>query len=294
MATTVPSPVDARISLDGKTWCFGKFLDESTTEIISDDEVICGHVDPEVEGGIPGRELNKFSILLNPSMPFLLDIIPYLGVSGTGTVIDPFTASLDVTPLTIAVDKVGALHQWTVSWINRAILRCQVGTSPMSLELQCIGKQESEPGSWPGSDGDMDYIFGFPGSVFEIDTVAYDIDRFAFIIDRNLVQEWEGANYVTDLGRGPRKTMLATSIPYKTGNKAQYWNNKRSTTPRAIELLVTNGFRNLAITLPNARHVPKGISIDNVMEPIRLPMTWLGEREISSTSAAFTISVANA
>lgn len=292
MATTTPSPVDARISIDGFSWCFGKFLDESTTEIISDDEVICGHVDPEVEGSIPGRELNKFSILLNPTMPFLLQVLPHIGVSGAGSVADPFVSDLSIEPLTIVVDKVGAIHKWTVAWINRIILRGQVGTSPVSIELQCIGKQETED-TFPAGEGDMDYIFGFPGTTLSIGGTSYDLDRYAFIVDRNLVPEWESSNYVTDVGRAPRRSMIATTVPYKVGNDAVYWNNKRSNTPVEIILTITNGFRNIVITLPKSRLVPKSPPIDNVMESVRLPLTWLGQRQISGSHPAFKISVAN-
>lgn len=309
---TAPTPVDARVAINGKKWCYGKFLDQSTTEIISDDETNCGHVDPEVEGELSGRELNRFSILLNPTMPMLFDLIPFWGTdgqqgsgsgavsglagSGAGTYSGIHYASLDLKSVSVTVDKIGAIHHWERAWINRVILRGQGGTQPVQLEMQFIAIAETEAGSWTAAEGDMDWIFPFPGNTLTYGGQAYDIDRFAFVIDRNLVPEFEGSVYMTDIGRGHRETMLATSHPYRPtgGYKDLYWNNKRSDTPVSVALRLTNGYRNIDITIPKAKALVKSPSMgESIMETIRLPMTWRARRELSSGNDAFNIRLAH-
>lgn len=308
---TAPVAVDARIAINGKKWCFGKFLDQSTTEVISDDETNCGHVDPEVEGELSGRELNRFSILLNPTMPMLFDMMQFWGMdgqegsgsggisglagSGAGTYSGQMFASLDMKSVPITVDKVGAIHHWERSWINRIILRGQGGTQPVSLELQCFALAETKLETWTATEGDMDWIFPFVNNTFSIDGQAYDIDRFAFIIDRKLVPEWEGSVYMTDVGRGHRETMIATSVPYRAsgGYSNLYWDNKRTNTSRNITLNLTNGFRNVLIQIPKSKAIVKSPDLGNdVMETIRLPLTWRARRELASAKDAFNIRLA--
>lgn len=308
---TAPVAVDARVSINGKKWCFAKFLDQSTTEIISDDEVNCGHVDPEVEGELSGRELNRFSILLNPSMPMLYDLMGFWGMdgqegsgsggvsglagSGAGASSGKMWASLDMKSVDVTVDKVGAVHQWARTWINRIILRGQGGTQPVSLEMQCIAMTEIE-GEWTATEGEMDWIFPFVNSTFTLDSQPYDIDRFAFIIDRNLVPEWEGSVYMTDIGRGHRETMLATSVPYRAtgGYKDLYWDNKRNNDPVDVSLNLTNGFRNLTINIPKSKAIVKSPDLGTTIgETIRLPLTWRARRSIDAGKDAFNIQLAN-
>lgn len=57
VATVLETAVDARLSLAGSQWCFAKFMNQSTVETIRNDEIVCGHVDPEIEGDAAGLSL---------------------------------------------------------------------------------------------------------------------------------------------------------------------------------------------------------------------------------------------
>lgn len=289
-AGTVSSPVvDAQVSIGGSEWCFAKFQNQSQTEIVRNDDILCGHVDPEVTEAVTGREINMFTIWLDPTLPMLRTILPSLGTTESPT--DTFTSDLTDETLEVKVDLGGAIHLYSVSWLIRAVIRGQVSNIPISIELQFIAQEEEEAsGSYDTEfyPGDADFIFGFAGTVHSVDDVEYAIDRFAISINRNLVPEWNNSNYVTGVGLGPRQTLIATTVPYVVANKGLYWDNKRTLTKRGIILQLTNGMRNCTFTAPNAELLPRAPSVENAQQTIRLPMTWSANRKIATSSPAFT------
>jgi hypothetical protein len=289
-AETVSSPVvDAQISIGGSEWCFAKFQNQSQTEMVRNDEIICGHVDPEEKEAVTGREINMFTIWVDPTLPLFRAILEALGTTESPP--DTFTSSLADTTLEVKVDLGGAVHFYKVSWLIRAVIRGQVSNIPVSMELQFIAQEETEvSGSYATfTPGTADYIFGFAGTVHTIEGVAYAIDRFAISINRNLVPEWNNANYVTGVGLGPRQTLIATTVPYIPANKGLYWDHKRTLTKSAIVLRMSNGMRTCTFTAPKAELMPRAPSVENVQQTIRLPMTWAANRRITATAApAFT------
>lgn len=296
MSTLASSPVNARFSFNGKKWCFGKFIDQSTTELIVDDGVICGHVDPEIMGELDGREINVFSILLSPNMGMLKEIFRFIGMDaeqgsggGSGDGNGPFYAGMTLDPFEIVIDKVGAIHRWEVAWLNRLVLRGQVGTVPISVELQCVGKAETEIGSFTAPMGDPGFIYGFPNSLYTIDDDPYLINQFAVVIDRNLVSSWNADIHVTDMLHGKRDTLLATSIPYTAANKDVYWLNKRPAASRDIDLKITNGLENVFFRMPLAKMLAKSPSIESAVSEIRLPHTWRARRDDDPVTDAFSV-----
>lgn len=296
MSTEASSPVDARISLNGKKWCFGKFIDQSTTELIVDDGVICGHVDPETMGELDGREINVFTITLSPTMPMLRDLMRFIGMdvesgsgTGSGDGTGPYYGGLTLDPLEVIVDKVGAIHKWDTAWMNRLIIRGQLGTIPISVEMQFIAKREEKITSFTAPKGDSGFIFGFPNNAYNIDASPYLVNQFAIVIDRNLVSSWNSDIYITDMLRGKRDTLLATSIPYTDANQPVYWNNKRTTTARDIDLTFTNGIESVKFRFPLAKMLAKSPSIESAVSEIRLPHTWRARRDDDPVTDAFSV-----
>jgi hypothetical protein len=287
-AGTVSAPVvDAQVSIDGIEWCFAKFQNGSYTEIIRNDDIICGHVDPEEKEGVPGREINLFKLWLDPTLPFLRTILEALGTTESPT--DTFTSDLTDTTVAVLVDLGGAVHKWSVSWLQEFVLRGQVSNVPVSVELTFIGQQEEEEGSPTFTPGTSDFLFGFPGSIHTIAGTPVSIDRFALKISRNIVPEWNNDIYVTGVGLGPRQTLFATTVPYIAGTKNLYWNNKRTTTKSAVTLKLLNGVRSLLFTMPNAELNARSPSVDSAQQTIRLPMQWEANRRVTATAApAFT------
>jgi hypothetical protein len=206
-----------------------------------------------------------------------------------------YTANQTISDIDIVVDFVGKIHKYTNCRMNRMIIRGQVGTLPCSMECQWIGEDEVDGTSETWADGTVDGIFGFPGSTYEIDGVAVDFDRFAFVIDNKLIPSWNASFTVTDVGIGPRQTLLATSIPYVAGTSDLYWDNRDTITPGTDHsLAVTNGEDTVEINLPNTVFIPESPAIEGALEEIRLPMTWEAHRiGGGSPVAAFNIVVTN-
>jgi hypothetical protein len=277
MAISVP--ISARMMINSKKFCFAKFLDQSSFERIVNPDALCGNRDPLLQRTAPGRRKIVFTTFHDVTIPILEELLVAAGMTeSTGT----YTANQLVAEIPIIIDKAGAVHEYPVCRMTRFILRGQTGTLPVSAECTWIADDELEDAATNWVDGDVDYLFGFPGTTFKIATVAADIDRFAFVIDNKLVQSWNASYTVTDVGMGPRQTLLATTIPYTTANKDYYWNYRGVTTGVAIELKIISGVDSLTINIPKAVLNPESPSIEGALEEIRLPMTWEAKRQTST------------
>ncbi len=273
---TMSVPVNARMMVNGKKFCFARFLNQSQFERVQNPDAICGNRDPLFQRTAPGRRRIQFTTFHDITKPILQELLEYAGMtnsSGTYTANQAAPIDMDIT-----VDYVGAIHQFTNSRMNRMIIRGQTGTMPVSIECQWIAEDEIEATpTWV--DGTIDNIIAFPGATYTIDGNEVAFDRFAFVIDNRLIPQWNSSFTVTDLGNGPRQTFLATSVPYVAGTKDLYWDNRDTITAGVDHsLAVTKGSDTLTINLPNAVFVPEGISIEGALEEIRLPMTWEAHR----------------
>lgn len=288
--TELFTPVDTRVSIAGSQFCFAKFRNMGTVETIRNDEILCAHVDPEIEGDAVGREINKFSLELDITVPILEAILPHLGFDeDTGV----YTSDLSLSSFTTLVDFGATIHKWVETFVIAAVFRGGVSTMPISLELHCIGVQEVDDAAATFTEGAMDYIYGWPGSNLTIASTAYNTPNFALAIDRKLVFDWNSSNFITGVGRGPRSILLATQTPYLAANKAVYWSNKTYLAGREVILTLTNGIDTIAIELAKAKLNPKGPSIEDLSAPIRLPLTWEARRQVDPDTPACTITIAS-
>lgn len=286
---TMSVPVNARMMVNGKKFCFAKFLNQSSVERVQNPDANCGNRDPLLNRTATGRRKFMFTTYHDITYPILVELLPLAGLTNvTGT----YTADqAALTAITIDVDAVGAIHSFTGCVVNRFILRGQTGTLPVSLEIQWLAVDETE-GSPSWVDGTVDNIFPFAGATYGINSTDVDFDRFAFVIDNKLIPSWNANTTMTDVGNGPRQTLLATSIPYIAGTKDFYWDWRDSTVSGNDHALVlTNGTDTVTINLPNAVLVPEGPSIEGSLEEIRLPMTWEAHR--TSATPGFNVVLVN-
>jgi hypothetical protein len=286
---TMSVPVNARMMINGKKFCFAKFLNNSSVERVQNPDALCGNRDPLINRTISGRRKFLFTTYHDITVPILQELLPLAGMTNvTGT----YTANQSaLSGIAIDVDAVGAIHSYSNAKMMRMIIRGQTGTLPISAECQWIAEDETE-GSPTWVDGTVDNIFAFPGSTYEIDGDEVDFDRFAFVIDNKLIPSWNASVTVTDVGNGPRQTLLATSIPYIAGTKDLYWDHRDSTAAGIDHVLtVTNGGDSLTINMPNAILVPEAPSIEGALEEIRLPMTWEAHR--TASVAGFNLVLVN-
>jgi hypothetical protein len=288
---TISVPINARMMIAGKKFCFAKFLDQTTVERVQNPDAICGNRDPLLQRTASGRRKVMFSTFHDITVPILQELLPICGMTlATGT----YTANQSAqSTITIIVDKVAAVHKYTVCRMTRMIIRGQTGTLPCSIECQWIAEDEIEDSGTSWVDGTVDNIIAFPGATYEINGTAVDFDRFAFVIDNKLIPSWNSSVTVTDVGNGPRQTLLATSVPYIAGTKDLYWDFRDAITADVDHSLeITNGSDSLTFNLPNAVLIPESPPIEGALEEIRLPMTWEAHR--SSSVAAFNLVLVSA
>lgn len=287
MAISVP--VQARVMVNAKKFCFAKFLDQTTVERIQNPDALCGNRDPLLERTASGRRRVAFSLFMDPTIPILQELLPLCGTTLAGST---YTANQTVSTVEIIVDKVGAVHKYTNCRMDRMIIRGQVGTLPVSIETRWIAEDEIEDSGTSWVDGTVDKLFGFPGTTYSVAAGALAIDRFAFVVDNKLIPSWNASVTLTDVGMGPRQTLLATSIPYTTVNHARYWDYRDITTGVALVLAVTNGTDTMTINIPKGVLIPESPSIEGALEEIRLPHTWEAHRTAAPVEA-FNIVLAN-
>lgn len=288
MAISVP--VASQASIGGSKFCYARFLDQTSTERIQNPDAICGNRDPLINRTAAGRRKVQFSLFYDVTIPILQVLLP---LAGTTNAAGTYTANQTISTTEIIVDKVGAIHKYTTCRMDRLILRGQVGTLPVSAETRWIAEDEVIIPSNSFVDGTVDNIFGFPGSIFSVEAAPYAIDKFAFVVDNKLIPSWNSSLIVTDVGMGPRQTLIATTVPYIVANAGLYEDYRDVTTSgTALALSIDNGPDSLTINFPNSVLNPESPSIEGAMEEIRLPMTWEAHRDAST--AAFNVVLVNA
>lgn len=285
----ISTPVNARLMIGGSKFCFAKFLDQSVFERVQNPDALCGNRDPLLQRTAVGRRRIMFTTFHDFTIPILQILLP---LAGTTNAAGTYTANQTLSTTTIVCDKVGKIHQYNVCRMNRMIIRGQVGTLPCSIECQWVAEDEVDGTAASWADGTVDNIFAFPGATYEIDTVAVDFDRFAFVVDNKLIPSWNSSATVTDVGMGPRQTLLATSIPYVAATDQLYWDNRDAIVDDTLhEVTLTNGDDTVAINIPNGVFIPQSPSIEGALEEIRLEMTWEAHR--TASVAAFNIVLTN-
>ncbi len=285
---TISVPINARLMFGGAKYCFAKFLDQTTVERVQNPDAICGNRDPLIDRTASGRRRVMFTTWSDLTVPIIQYLLP---LAGTTLSVATYTANQAVSTSEIIIDKGAAVHKYTDVRLARLIIRGQVGTMPISAECLWIAEDEIEDSGTSWVDGTVDGIFPFTGTTYEIATVSVDLDRFAIVIDNKLVQSWNSSATVTDIGPGPRQTLLAVSCPYISGNKDYYWDNRDSAAGVQQQLTITNGEDTLEFNIPKAVLNPESPSIEGALEEIRLPMTWEAHRQ--SATAAFNFVLTN-
>lgn len=288
---TASVAVDARISLDGDKFCFGKFMDESTVERVQNHEfAICGMAHPPGNRVQPGRELIEFSIFLDITADVMDTLLPHMTTANTvGTT---WESNESLSAFDVIVDKVGAIHKYTDTRIARWAIRAQRGSRPVNIQLDCVAASETKLGANTFTDAEASSIYTFPGIDYTIAAVEYAIDRVAIISDMNVFRQWNNSTTLTDAILTLQNTYVATSIPYVSGTQAVYWDNRSVVTPRAIQVEFTSGADILVFNMPTARFVAKSPSIVSKLSEIRLPHTWQAYSDAGA--AAFNFNHTNA
>lgn len=284
----IKTAIDARMMIGGAKYCFAQFKDQSEFERVENPDAICGDRDPLLQRTAVGRRKIRYTTWHDVTFPILSALLP---LAGTTNSLGTYTANQLVTPVENIIDKGGAVHKYTNSRMTRMILRGQLGTLPISAECMWIADDEIEATGTVWVDGTVDNIFPFVGATYKCATVTVDHDRFAFVIDNKLIESWNSSATVTDVGIGPRQTLLALSIPYTPANKGYYWNNRDTILGVTQQLIFTNGTDTTTINIPKAIMNPQSPSIPGALEEIRLPMTWEAKRQASV--AAFNIVLVN-
>ena len=273
--STISVAVDAEISLDGTSFCFGKFIDKTTVEQVQNNKgSICGvaHIPKHLIQ--PGREMVAFTILMDLTAEVLDTMLPHMSVGApVGTV---FTCNESVTTFDTIVNKVAANHKYANTRIGRWAIRAQRGSMPATLQLDCVAASEVDNGATTYTPpGTLSSIYTFPEVGFKYAAVSYPVDRVAIVSDLGLFKQWNNSSTLTDAVVTVQETFLAVSTPYLSTSKAIYWSNRDAAVDRIMQLTLTSAVNDILIfNMPTGRFVSKSPDIVNKLSEIRLPQTW--------------------
>lgn len=286
--------VDAKISLDGESYCFGRFLDRTVRERVQNHKgTICGKAHPPNHRVKPGREIAAFSLWLDITPDIMSTLLPHMTtVNSSGNI---WTSNETLTHMPVVADKVGAIHRYNETRIGRWTLRAQRGTLPASLQLDCVAKNEEQLSSFAFTKGPISSIYTFDEVGYEIGTgvagayASYEIDRIAIMSDLNLFKQWNNNKFMTNASLTLQNTFVATSVPYVDSTHDVYWDNKDSTASLKNRVTFTSGTDILKFEMPAGILNPKSPDIQDKLAEIRLPLTWQGHIDTSADpdTAAF-------
>lgn len=279
--------VSAAVSIGGSTQCFARWVPDVNVDRVVNPDAICGNVDPNIERMGTGARRIRFSLVHDLTIPLLQQLLPLAGSAlATGT----YTADQSLSFVEIVVNAVGAVHRYQKCYLDQLLIRGQIGTLPVQVESTWVAQDEVEDSSFVFTAGTVKRLFPFSGGVTAtLAAGAFDLDRFVWVVRRNLVSSFNGAVTFSDIGQGSRQVLMAFSVPYTAANKGHYWTYRDSAAGAALSLAVTNGTDTFTINMPKAVNNPQAPPIQGASEEIRLPETWIAARQ--TTVPVFNVGV---
>jgi hypothetical protein len=271
---------EARMMLGSDTYCFGKFQNDTTREIVEDPDVICGDIDAPINRVRKGRKIVRGIIELDPTYSQLVALLPWLGVTTVSSGVYNLGAADVPLEKNCKFDLGGAQHDWSNCIVLGYAFRGSKGGRPVSMQINIEGEDETEAGS-SFSDNPLaiNKVFSFTDiATRQLDNAggtltSRPIDRFLIQVDNRMVSEWNSSITRTGAEIGDRQAVFATSVPYTTTHKDLYWTYRDSEGSVEAKLKLTNSNGNIEFFMPHTVPITKGPSVIGKFDQIRTPVT---------------------
>jgi len=271
---------EARMMLGSDTYCFGKFQNDTTREIVEDPDVICGDIDAPINRTRKGRKIVRGIIELDPTYAQLVALLPWLGVNTVSSGVYELGASDALLEKNCKFDLGGAQHDWSNCIVLGYAFRGSKGGRPVSMQINIEGEDETEAGSaFSNNPLSINKVFSFTDiATRQLDNAAGSltsrpIDRFLVQVDNRVVSEHNSSITRTGAKIGDRQAVFATSVPYTTTHKDLYWTYRDSEGAVEAKLKLTNANGNIEFFMPQNVPITKGPSMIGKFDQIRTPVT---------------------
>lgn len=272
---------EARIMLGTDTYCWGKFQNQTTREIIKNPDTICGDLDQPVNRMRKGRKICRFVIELDPTPAILVKLVPWLGLTNTSGTIYEMGATDSPLEKNVKIAVGAAQHDYSNAIVLGYAFRGAKGGRPMSLQINCEAEDETETAigsAFSDNPVTINKIFAFTDiATRQLDSsgtlTSRPIDRFLVQVDNGTVSEWNSSTTRTSAKYGSRQGVFATSVPYNTTHKDLYWDYRDSEGAIEAKLKLTNSDGSIEFFVQAGVPITRGPSVLGKMDQIRTPVT---------------------
>lgn len=269
----------SQLAIGGYKICFRQIVSETKYELVDGSEGrICGSRFPQADNVVPGMKMFRHRILMEPTAEELDYLLVAMGLTESPT--DTFSLGEEVASFAMIIDRVAKVHTYATCYCDKAILRGQRGSKPVSLELQIISTSESEGNAGSFSANSISTRTGpyaFNGmSTLSIGGTPYQHDQFALMVDHKLAPRYNNAVTPDDVNATSCDIFLATTLPYTSTEAGLYTTGTGSSRATEIAGIITLAYGNVStvFTLSYLKYEATPPSIESKFSEIRLPLFY--------------------
>lgn len=271
---------EARMMLGSDTYCFGRFANQTTRELVKNPDTICGDIDHPVNRVQKGRKIVRGSIFLDPTPVVLESLVPWLGLTDETGGVYSLGATDVLVEKNCKFDLKGSQFDWSNCVVLGWALRGSKGGRPVQMQIDIEGEDETEAVS-AFSDNPLaiNKLFAFTDiSTRQLDNASgvltsRPIDRFLVQVDNRVVSEWNSSVTRTGAKIGDRQSVFATSVPFTSAHDDLYWTYRDSSGSIEAKLKLTNSDGAIELFMPHCVPITKGPDVIGKADQVRTPVT---------------------
>lgn len=280
----------SKLAINGQQMEFLEFEGGQTIELVDNsDQANRGYLSHAKERVTQGLKLIRIKIVMQPSPSELDVLIPLFGFAESPT--DTFSPTDDFSALEFDViaDRVAKVHTYADCKVDKWTLLGQKGRMPITLELEIIGKTETEgaAGSFSATALDTDHNYAFTEGVLTLEGSARPFDRFAAGGDNKLFASFNNSQTAECIEPTDKSFWLACNSPYNTTHADLYTNAVADVAGAAGSLVFTRGTKSTTLTYANLKSIAQSPNIPRRSE-IRLSQFYRAYRSGSTAPLIIT------
>lgn len=178
-------------------------------------QLMCGVLDDVIETVTPGIEHHGWRVLLQPHPGELDILIPLIGTTESPTdTFSPLDALPTFTTLVRLKSSTQLAYSTTSCVVDKAVFRAQKGSTPLTLQLDILGRTSSETATFSPSTISRQAPYPFTSSTLTLGGTEHEPDQVVIVHDNHVRKRFN--NSVTaDVLQNVRRTLhIGANTPY--------------------------------------------------------------------------------
>lgn len=282
---------EARLMIGTDTYCFARFQNNTTREIVKNPDTICGDIDMPQFRVRKGRKMIKGTLYIDITPAQHVALLPWLGLTSLGGGVYAMGMADVLLEKDVKIDMAGAQHNWSNCVVHSYAWRGSKGGRPVQIQIDIEAEDEVEAagGALTPNPLTINKVYSFTDvATRQVDDAggaltARPIDRFLVQVDNKVVSEWNSSVTRTGAKIGDRQGVFVVSVPYTTTHKDLYWIPRDSEGPMEAKLKLTNTDGSIEFYMPGCVPIPKGPDVLGKPDQVRVPVTFEMGRYVNVT-----------